>query len=71
LRDQTAIGDKNVKWEDIVKAIESENYFLFYLNSREACIVPKRAFNTSNARHAFLDLMKEHKSVVSPKPIYE
>ncbi len=71
IRDQTAAGDKRINWKDIERAIESENYFLFYINHQTACIVPKRAFQTSNARAAFLELMNQHKSVISPKPIYQ
>jgi hypothetical protein len=68
IRETTVSGETVRAWPTVRKVIVSKQHALVYTSATEAFVVPKRAFNESQAFDAFIDFLA-NRARVSVKPV--
>ena len=54
-----SLGNSEIKWEAITKALESSNEFLFYISNNFSYFLPKRAFSSSEHQITWREVLKD------------
>lgn len=57
----TSIGETNLKWDQIDKIEETDDYIYIYISSISAHIIPKRIFKNENEKQIFLKEILKYK----------
>jgi len=62
---ESAVGRAEVLWTAFVRARETRDLFLLYINKNLAHVIPKRAFSGENELAEFRGLLRRHLKNVS------
>lgn len=54
LLEKSSIGESKVKWNQVDKVEETEEYIYIYISSISAHIIPKRVFRDENESRLFI-----------------
>jgi hypothetical protein len=52
-----------LQWAGIIRKVESQNYYILFLNGIQALIIPKRAFASNEQQDQFVRLLSQHLSM--------
>ncbi len=50
-------------WKAVVRKTETETYFFLFINSIQAIIIPKRAFDNKDEKAEFKKMLSKHISL--------
>ena len=60
LLEKSAIGESKVKWSQVDKVEETEEYIYIYISSISAHIIPKRVFRDENEKRLFIKEIEKY-----------